>query len=88
MTGFKTSFKIYLNLWIFISEIFHDFYYIWKTKLSICFPFSSFFKVIYALYLYYFDSIVGSSSVNKKKNCQMCGNFPYNLILFLSFCFI
>jgi len=40
-TSFKTSFKIYSNLWydefiylFFISEIFHDFYYnIWRIKL-------------------------------------------------------
>jgi len=54
MTGSKISFKIHSNLWLSISEIFHDFYYnIWRIKLSICLPLSSpFFKVICALYLH------------------------------------
>jgi len=70
MTDFETSFKIYSNLWISISEISHDFYYnIWRIKLSICLPLSSpFFKVIYALYLYTLDQLFWlncRSSINR-----------------------
>jgi len=85
MTGFKNSLKIYSNLWLSISEIFHDFYYnIWRIKLSICLPLSSpFFKVIYLYRTSYFDLIVGSSSV---KNDYFVWN-SLLLIFFTLTCF-
>jgi len=56
MSGFKILFKIYSHLWIFILEIFHDFYY--NEELNYQFVFSSppHFSKLYMHYTYTYIS--------------------------------